>query len=181
MSATFDSLALAQLLPMMKRPRRFDVRQTDRAAPQAVRHVYSLVQPHGAGAAAAPTPAPQPETAGALLRAAADAAAAKSFPALPEGLGGEGIVEAVPGPWGGPVAAGGDAMRRAVEALVEAKAAKLLQLLRTILFNQVRPGASAGAADVVFPACDDACMHEMHVGMPVFAPPLPCSCRSSTA
>lgn len=65
-------------------------------------------------------------------------------------------------------------MRRAVEALVEAKAAKLLQLLRTILFNQVRHGASAGAADAAFPACA-WCVHAREaVGMPVFAPPLSC-------
>lgn len=113
MSATFTSDALERLLPMMKHPRRFDVRQADRSSPQGVRHLYVLAQRSPSTAAAAD--AAEPDRTEAWLREAA------------------GAEELRPEPGAGDVVANAAAS----EALVEVKAAQLLRILQRIQFNQV--------------------------------------------
>eukprot|EP00892_Ulva_mutabilis_P006146 jgi/Ulvmu1/3903/UM018_0125.1 len=138
-SATFDDDALQRLLPMMKRPSRFDVRQSDRAAPLAVRHLSCLVHPRSVPptttSAAQLREPPSMRAPAASLGAAAAAAAATGAAADGGGedLGGVGVEGA------GDAAAAGPPPRAtgaALEAEVEAKAARLLQLLRSVLFNQ---------------------------------------------
>ena len=153
MSATFDDVGLERLLPMMKRPRRFDVRQADQAAPQAVRHLYALVNTSGHPGQIPPPPA-TPElpalTAG-LQSATAAAAAAAAGPEPRHQPGGWRARDdlsgnAPPPPPPPPPRATGAAL----EAEVEAKASELLKLLRSILFNQVR------SSEVIAPtSCGD--------------------------